>query len=50
MLLCFAEEHVEEEIVLDKRRNVLAAFCKIIIHNILPIFNAEIIFRYYAQV
>jgi hypothetical protein len=35
---------------LHKRRNLLAAFCKLIVHNVLPIQAATNILKYYVKV
>lgn len=36
--------------VLHKKRNLLAAYCKLIVHNVLPIQAATNILKYYVKV
>jgi cohesin complex subunit SA-1/2 len=35
---------------LHKKRNLLAAYCKLIVHNVLPIQAATNILKYYVKV
>ena len=36
--------------VVHKKRNLLAAYCKLIVHNVLPIQAATNILKYYVKV
>jgi cohesin complex subunit SA-1/2 len=36
--------------ILHKKRNLLAAYCKLIVHNVLPIQAATNILKYYVKV
>jgi cohesin complex subunit SA-1/2 len=36
--------------MLHKKRNLLAAYCKLIVHNVLPIQAATNILKYYVKV
>lgn len=35
--------------LMSKRRNLLAQFCKLIIHGVLPMTDASLVLRYYVQ-
>jgi hypothetical protein len=48
-LLLDQDEQAKIE-TLHKKRNLLAAYCKLIVHNVLPIQAATNILKYYVKV
>jgi len=49
LLILDQDEQAKIEI-LHKKRNLLAAYCKLIVHNVLPIQAATNILKYYVKV
>lgn len=51
ILFSFPDQDEQAKIeVLHKKRNLLAAYCKLIVHNVLPIQAATNILKYYVKV
>jgi len=49
--LSFLDQDEQAKIeTLHKKRNLLAAYCKLIVHNVLPIQAATNILKYYVKV